>query len=98
MLDSYFPSCFQCNTAGRTRSTLSKLQNLRKCRNVARSQIKGPEKPLKDHTIHFACLSLIYTIFIHVTLLTIISQRIKPYLSFPDILLNLLIFQNQIFK
>ncbi|KAF7643659.1 hypothetical protein LDENG_00235520 [Lucifuga dentata] len=32
------------------------------------------------------------------TLLTIISQRIKPYFSFPDILLNLLIFQNQIFK
>ncbi|KAF7644305.1 hypothetical protein LDENG_00224370 [Lucifuga dentata] len=29
---------------------------------------------------------------------TIISQRIKPYFSFPDILQNLLIFQNQIFK
>ncbi|KAF7643586.1 hypothetical protein LDENG_00236770 [Lucifuga dentata] len=55
-------------------------------------------KRLKDHTIHFSCLSLIYSIFIHVTLLTIISQRIKPYFSFPDILLNLLIFQNQIFK
>ncbi|KAF7647653.1 hypothetical protein LDENG_00168870 [Lucifuga dentata] len=27
-----------------------------------------------------------------------ISQRIKLYFSFPDILLNLLIFQNQIFK
>ncbi|KAF7641642.1 hypothetical protein LDENG_00275670 [Lucifuga dentata] len=53
---------------------------------------------LKDHTTHFACLSLIYSIFIHVTLLTIISQRIKPYFSFPDILLNFLIFQNQIFK
>ncbi|KAF7642959.1 hypothetical protein LDENG_00247490 [Lucifuga dentata] len=53
---------------------------------------------LKDHTGHFACLSIIYSIFIHVTLLTIISQRIKPYFSFPDILLNLLIFQNQIFK
>ncbi|KAF7642802.1 hypothetical protein LDENG_00250450 [Lucifuga dentata] len=53
---------------------------------------------LKDHTIHLACLSLIYSVFIHVTLLTIISQRIKPYFSFPDILLNLLIFQNQIFK
>ncbi|KAF7643744.1 hypothetical protein LDENG_00234330, partial [Lucifuga dentata] len=53
---------------------------------------------LKDHTAHFACLSLIYLIFIYVMLLTIISQRIKPYFSFPDILQNLLIFQNQIFK
>ncbi|KAF7641074.1 hypothetical protein LDENG_00295720 [Lucifuga dentata] len=53
---------------------------------------------LKDHAIYFPCLSLIYSIFIHVTLLTIISQRIKPYFSFPDILQNLLIFQNQIFK
>ncbi|KAF7646412.1 hypothetical protein LDENG_00188110 [Lucifuga dentata] len=53
---------------------------------------------LKDHTSRFACLSLIYSVFIHVTLLTIISQRIKPYFSFPDILLNLFIFQNQIFK
>ncbi|KAF7641357.1 hypothetical protein LDENG_00283780 [Lucifuga dentata] len=31
---------------------------------------------LKDHTTHFACLSLIYKIFKHVTLLTIISQSI----------------------
>ncbi|KAF7642346.1 hypothetical protein LDENG_00259670, partial [Lucifuga dentata] len=53
---------------------------------------------LKDHTTHFSCLSLIYSVFIHVTLLTIISQKIKPYFSFPDILQNLLIFQNQIFK
>ncbi|KAF7649003.1 hypothetical protein LDENG_00148650, partial [Lucifuga dentata] len=53
---------------------------------------------LKDHTIHFACLSLICSVFIHVTLLTIISQRIKLYFSFSDILLNLLIFQNQIFS
>ncbi|KAF7653667.1 hypothetical protein LDENG_00080220, partial [Lucifuga dentata] len=53
---------------------------------------------LKDHTTHFACLSIIYSIFIHVMLLTIISQRIKLYFSFPDILLNLLIFQNQIFN
>ncbi|KAF7659400.1 hypothetical protein LDENG_00297810 [Lucifuga dentata] len=53
---------------------------------------------LKDHTFHFACLRLIYSICIHVRLLTIISQRIKPYFSFPDILQNLLIFQNQIFK
>ncbi|KAF7646461.1 hypothetical protein LDENG_00187430 [Lucifuga dentata] len=53
---------------------------------------------LKDHIGHFACLSLIYSIFIHVTLLTVISQRIKLYFSFPDILQNLLIFQNQIFK
>ncbi|KAF7647581.1 hypothetical protein LDENG_00170300 [Lucifuga dentata] len=53
---------------------------------------------LKDHTVHFTCLSLIYSVFIHVMLLTIISQRIKPYFSFPDILLNLLIFLNQIFK
>ncbi|KAF7650999.1 hypothetical protein LDENG_00117570 [Lucifuga dentata] len=53
---------------------------------------------LKDHTTHFACLSLIYSIFIHVILLTIISQRIKPYFSFPDILQNLVIFQSQIFK
>ncbi|KAF7651191.1 hypothetical protein LDENG_00114780, partial [Lucifuga dentata] len=50
---------------------------------------------LKDHTGNHACSSLIYSIFIHVTLLTIISQRIKPYFSFPDILQNLLIFQNQ---
>ncbi|KAF7664410.1 hypothetical protein LDENG_00179110, partial [Lucifuga dentata] len=47
---------------------------------------------------HFACLSLIYSIFIYVTLLTTISQKIKPYFSFLDILQNLLIFQNQIFK
>ncbi|KAF7643616.1 hypothetical protein LDENG_00236330 [Lucifuga dentata] len=57
--------------------------------------------PLKDHTWpnHPFCMfeSNIFN-FIHVTLLTIISQRIKPYFSFPDILLNLLIFQNQIFK
>ncbi|KAF7641598.1 hypothetical protein LDENG_00276550 [Lucifuga dentata] len=53
---------------------------------------------LKDHINDFTCLSIIYSVFIHVTLLTIISQRIKPYFSFPDILLNLLIFQNQIFK
>ncbi|KAF7649662.1 hypothetical protein LDENG_00137910 [Lucifuga dentata] len=31
---------------------------------------------LKDHTGHFVCLSLIYSVFIHVTLLTIISQSI----------------------
>ncbi|KAF7650092.1 hypothetical protein LDENG_00131690 [Lucifuga dentata] len=53
---------------------------------------------LKDHSTHFACLSLIYSIFIHIRLLTTISQRIKPYFSFPGILQNLLIFQNQIFK
>ncbi|KAF7641571.1 hypothetical protein LDENG_00277270 [Lucifuga dentata] len=47
---------------------------------------------LKDHTNHFACLSVLYSIFIHVTLLTIISQRIKLCFSFPDILQNLLIF------
>ncbi|KAF7645693.1 hypothetical protein LDENG_00199950, partial [Lucifuga dentata] len=41
---------------------------------------------LKDHTTHFACLSPIYSVFIHVTLLTIIPQRIKPCFSFPDIL------------
>ncbi|KAF7646841.1 hypothetical protein LDENG_00181650 [Lucifuga dentata] len=35
---------------------------------------------LKDHTTHYACLSLIYSIFIHVMLLTIISQRILPCL------------------
>ncbi|KAF7641408.1 hypothetical protein LDENG_00282190 [Lucifuga dentata] len=29
---------------------------------------------LKDHTTHFVCLSLIYSIFIHVMLLTIISK------------------------
>ncbi|KAF7643526.1 hypothetical protein LDENG_00237860, partial [Lucifuga dentata] len=31
---------------------------------------------LKDHIAHFACLGLIYSIFIHVTLLTIICQSI----------------------
>ncbi|KAF7657588.1 hypothetical protein LDENG_00025010 [Lucifuga dentata] len=56
-----------------------------------------PYKTLKDHTIHFACFSLIYSIFKHVRVLTIISQRIKQYFSFPDIL-QILIFQNQIFK
>ncbi|KAF7643574.1 hypothetical protein LDENG_00237060, partial [Lucifuga dentata] len=39
-----------------------------------------------------------YSIFIHVTLLTGISQRIKLYFSFPNIFQNLLIFQNQILK
>ncbi|KAF7642391.1 hypothetical protein LDENG_00258620 [Lucifuga dentata] len=29
---------------------------------------------LKDHNTHFACLSLIYSLFIHVMLLTIISK------------------------
>ncbi|KAF7649556.1 hypothetical protein LDENG_00139540, partial [Lucifuga dentata] len=29
---------------------------------------------LKDHTIHLACLSLTYSVFIHVTLLSIISK------------------------
>ncbi|KAF7642258.1 hypothetical protein LDENG_00261230, partial [Lucifuga dentata] len=53
---------------------------------------------LKGHTTHFPCLSLIYSVFIHVTLLTIISLRIKPYFSFPDILQNVIIFQNQIFQ
>ncbi|KAF7642527.1 hypothetical protein LDENG_00256530 [Lucifuga dentata] len=33
-------------------------------------------RELKDHTTHFACSILIYLIFIHVTLLTIISQSI----------------------
>ncbi|KAF7641945.1 hypothetical protein LDENG_00267920, partial [Lucifuga dentata] len=28
------------------------------------------EPSLKDHTTHFSCLSLIYSVFIHVTLLT----------------------------
>ncbi|KAF7652248.1 hypothetical protein LDENG_00099530 [Lucifuga dentata] len=51
-----------------------------------------------DHTSHFACFNLIYSVFICVMLLTIISQRIKLYFSFPDILQNLLIFQNQILK
>ncbi|KAF7642553.1 hypothetical protein LDENG_00256000, partial [Lucifuga dentata] len=53
---------------------------------------------LKDHTIHFACLSLIYSIFIHIRSLTIIFQRIKPYFGSSNILQNLLIFQNQIFN
>ncbi|KAF7649853.1 hypothetical protein LDENG_00134970 [Lucifuga dentata] len=56
------------------------------------------EIDIKGSYHHFACLSLIYSIFIHIRLLTIISQRIKPYFSFPDILQNLLIIQNQIFK
>ncbi|KAF7653681.1 hypothetical protein LDENG_00079900 [Lucifuga dentata] len=29
---------------------------------------------------------------------TIISQRIEPHFSFPDVVQNLLIFQNQIFR
>ncbi|KAF7645307.1 hypothetical protein LDENG_00206840 [Lucifuga dentata] len=45
---------------------------------------------LKNYTSDHVYLSLIYSIFIHVTLLTIISQRIKLYFSFPDILQNLL--------
>ncbi|KAF7646491.1 hypothetical protein LDENG_00187390, partial [Lucifuga dentata] len=53
---------------------------------------------LKFKGPYHSCLSLIYSIFIHVMLLTIISQRINLYFSFPDILQNLLIFQNQIFK
>ncbi|KAF7644179.1 hypothetical protein LDENG_00225410 [Lucifuga dentata] len=48
--------------------------------------IKIQLKHIKDYTVHFACLTLIYSIFIHVTLLAIISQsilleRIKPYFS-----------------
>ncbi|KAF7646075.1 hypothetical protein LDENG_00193880 [Lucifuga dentata] len=52
------------------------------------------------HTDDFCMIKPINTTLppTYVTLLTIISQRIKPYFSFPDILLNLLIFQNQIFK
>ncbi|KAF7650735.1 hypothetical protein LDENG_00121620, partial [Lucifuga dentata] len=57
----------------------------------SRRFLKGPYHP-------FCMFESIYSIFIQVTLLTIISQRIKPYISFPDILQNLLIFQNQIFK
>ncbi|KAF7646008.1 hypothetical protein LDENG_00195050 [Lucifuga dentata] len=67
--------------------------------NYYSEQLKQEVKTtLKDHTTYLACLSLIYSVFIHATLLTIISQRIKLYFSFPDILLNLLIFLNQIFK
>ncbi|KAF7642451.1 hypothetical protein LDENG_00257660, partial [Lucifuga dentata] len=65
------------------------------------SQLKdhaGDFACLKGHTIHFALLSPIYSVFIHVTLLTIIARRIKPCFSFCDILQNFLIFQNQIFK
>ncbi|KAF7651887.1 hypothetical protein LDENG_00104110 [Lucifuga dentata] len=53
--------------------------------------LKGPYHP-------FCMFESNILIFIHVTLLIIISERIKPYFSFPDILENLLIFQNQIFK
>ncbi|KAF7669286.1 hypothetical protein LDENG_00203020 [Lucifuga dentata] len=42
-------------------------------------QLFGTLLILKDYTVHFAYLSLIYSIFIYVRLLTIISQRIKPY-------------------
>ncbi|KAF7644860.1 hypothetical protein LDENG_00214440 [Lucifuga dentata] len=38
--------------------------------------IKELTLKLKDHTTSFACLNLTYSIFIHVTLLTIISQSI----------------------
>ncbi|KAF7652132.1 hypothetical protein LDENG_00101170 [Lucifuga dentata] len=40
----------------------------------------------------------IYSIFIHVTLLTIISQSIKLYFSFPVILPNPPIFQSQVWS
>ncbi|KAF7644877.1 hypothetical protein LDENG_00214250 [Lucifuga dentata] len=68
------------------------------CSHFRLIQIHEFRNFLKDHITNFAFLSLIYSIFIHVMLLTIISQRIKPYFRFPDILKNLLIFQNQIFK
>ncbi|KAF7643668.1 hypothetical protein LDENG_00235300 [Lucifuga dentata] len=58
--------------------------------NLLISNFKGPYHPF--------CMFEPNIFSFHVTLLTIISQRIKPYFSFPDILLNLLIFQNQIFK
>lgn len=41
---------------------------------------------LKDRTGRFACLSLINVIFIHVMLLTAVSQSTKPCLSFADII------------
>ncbi|KAF7640989.1 hypothetical protein LDENG_00001410 [Lucifuga dentata] len=55
--------------------------------------IKGPYWPF-----YIFEPNILYLLFIHVTLLTIISQRIKLYFSFLEILQNLLIFQNQIFK
>ncbi|KAF7642979.1 hypothetical protein LDENG_00246920 [Lucifuga dentata] len=42
----------------------------------------GNNATLKGPYHHFTCLSLIYSLFIHVMLLTIISQSIKPYFSF----------------
>ncbi|KAF7643294.1 hypothetical protein LDENG_00242130 [Lucifuga dentata] len=41
--------------------------HLFKCLNVQETSILV-NFPLKDHTGHFACLSLIYSVFIHVTL------------------------------
>ncbi|KAF7646082.1 hypothetical protein LDENG_00193830 [Lucifuga dentata] len=51
---------------------------------------------LKDHTSHFACLSLIFNF--HTCNVTDNHFPRHTNISFPDILQNLLIFQNQIFK
>ncbi|KAF7644224.1 hypothetical protein LDENG_00225810, partial [Lucifuga dentata] len=46
------------------------------CFHLFQSPLKSScRQTIRDHTTHFAC-SLIYSIFIHVTLLTIISQSI----------------------
>ncbi|KAF7641593.1 hypothetical protein LDENG_00276600 [Lucifuga dentata] len=58
-------------------SLVQKAKNRTKIQTFITSSDYGSNKQhLKDHTSHFACLSLIYSIFIHVTLLTIISQSI----------------------
>ncbi|KAF7664309.1 hypothetical protein LDENG_00181980, partial [Lucifuga dentata] len=60
----------------------------------------------KGKTVFFKIQSIVHLVYsIHKTsdhaclsLMTIISQRIKPYFSFPDSFQNLLLFQNQILK
>ncbi|KAF7651810.1 hypothetical protein LDENG_00105180 [Lucifuga dentata] len=51
-------------------------QRLSTAASICKVFCKPSAHLLKDHTTHFACLSLIYSIFIHVRLLTIISQSI----------------------
>ncbi|KAF7646818.1 hypothetical protein LDENG_00181930 [Lucifuga dentata] len=56
------------------------------------------KKKKKKNLRHPFCMFQPNILNFHTRLLTIISQSIKTYFSFPDILQNLLIFQNQIFK
>ncbi|KAF7648417.1 hypothetical protein LDENG_00157360 [Lucifuga dentata] len=61
------------------------------CLTASHKSFKGPYHPFSMFEPHIFSFHTCYVTDNH-------FQRIKLYFSFPDILLNLLIFLNQIFK